>query len=302
MNNPKIRFLPVEPHNAPINVELQKPKSVKLLQYIFKIAQIIAPDWSAKQALSLFVTPRVRAKHSVEDELLQSVVRHDLQIEDIKVRVYEWKGGAKKAVLLHGWESRATALRIVVPQLNLNGYSVFGIDAPAHGESEGRHTNVVEYARAIEQASKKFGNFDLAVTHSFGGLAVSFALAEFPGFCISQIAMFGQPATTRYALQGLYRLLHLEHKLQLSIESKILESTGFTVDQISVAHFCTKFSDVKGIMFHDEKDNLVPLHTAIEVANKWPEAILYVTHGLGHFRVIKSKEVLKVFFDWLEKT
>ncbi len=302
MSNPKITYLPVESHSANINIELKKPKSIKLLQFVFAIAQKLAPDWAAKQALSMFVIPRVRAKHSIEDDLLKSMIRHDFQFMKKKIRIYEWKGGAKKAVLLHGWESRATALRVVVPELLSNGYSVYGIDAPAHGESEGRNTNVVDYASVINEAAGKFGPFDLAVTHSFGGLAISFALVENKGFYVPKVAMFAQPATTKFALQGLYRLLHLEHRLQLKVEEKILESTGFSVEQLSVSHLSTQFKNVNGLLFHDEKDNLVPLHTAVDVVNQWKISHLYVTHGLGHFRLIKSNVVQKTFFDWLVKS
>ncbi len=300
MSNPKIHYLPTEPHNSNIHVELKKPKSVRFLQFVFSIAQKIAPEWSAKQALSLFVTPRIRAKHAVSDDLLNEMIRHDFLVDDNKIRIYEWKGGSKKVVLLHGWESRATALRSVVPSLLERGFTVFGIDAPAHGESEGRHTNVVEYANIINLASEHFGPFDLAVTHSFGGLAISFALVEIPKFAVPKIVMLGQPATTKYALQGLYRLLHLEHSIQKRLENKIFSNTGYHSDQLSVAFLSTKFKNTRGILFHDEKDNLVPLHSAIEVVNNWQLSQLYVTHGLGHFRLIKSKEVRQCIFNWID--
>lgn len=300
MTNNRIHYLETEKHKADIHVEIKRPKGAGLLQFGFSVMQKIAPKWSAEKAFSLFITPMRRAKHSFEDELLKEVIRHETIFDNKKIRVYEWKGGDRKAVLAHGWESRATALRTVVPQLRERGFTVYAVDAPAHGESEGKQTNVIEYAHLIGQVAREFGGFDIAVAHSFGGLALSYALVEIPGFRVPNVILAGLPASTKLALQGMYRFLHLERPVQELIEKKIYESTNYSADELSVAHLATKFQNVNGLLFHDEKDNLVPLYTAIDSVNAWQSSTLYVTHGLGHFRVIKSKEVLMTMFDWVD--
>lgn len=301
MINTRIHFLETESHNSDIRVELKRPKAASLLQFGFSVSQRIAKNWSAEKAFALFTTPMRRAQHAITDDLLNELIRHDVEVFDKKIRVYEWKGGTKKAVIVHGWESRATALRTVVPKLRDRGFTVYGIDAPAHGESDGKHTNVIEYARIIAEVSNRFGAFDLAVAHSFGGLALSYALVEIPGFKLPKVIMAGLPASTKLALQGLYRLLHLSHPVQEIIEDKIHKETGYSAEELSVPFLANKFEAVSGLLFHDEKDNLVPLYSAIDVVNNWPASQLYVTHGLGHFRIIKSKEVLNTMFNWIDQ-
>lgn len=300
MNHPRISYLETEHQNGNSNINLKKPNGVGFLRFAFALAQQIAPNWAANQALAMFLTPRIRAKHVLQDELLSIAEKHEFLYNEMKIRVYRWKGGPKNAVLVHGWESRATALRIIVPQLIEDGYTVYGVDAPAHGESEGKHTNLVEYAEIIKLSAQKFGDFDLAIAHSFGALALTYACVNFPDFKLKNIAILGMPATTKLALQTMYRMLHIGHKVQALLEKKIKDTTGFKVEDLSVAHFAKSLLTTKGIIFHDEKDNLVPLYIAIETVNDWENSKLYVTHGLGHYRIIKSKEVQEKLFDWIK--
>lgn len=282
-----------------IHVELKKPKGIGYIRLFFKTASVLAPKWTIKRALELFITPRKRAKHAISDELLESAVKHTMDFEGNKVRVYEWKGGNKKAVLLHGWESRATALRVVVPMLITKGYSVYGIDAIAHGESSGKMTNAKEYAEIIYTASNIYGPFDLAITHSFGGLALGYAIVNMKDFNIPKVVMLGQPATTELALKGMFSLLKLNNRIQNGVKELIHKMSGYKVEDFSVAKFAKEFTETKGLLFHDDKDNLVPLSIALDVVDNWQDSILYETTGLGHYRLIKSKEVLEKINDWV---
>lgn len=297
--NSRIEQLPTESSRSNTHVELKKPKGIGIIRVFFSVASVISPKWTIKKALELFIKPRIRAKHSYQDELLKSVIRHDLKFEDKIVRVYEWKGGPKKAVLLHGWESRATALRNVVPGLINLGYTVYGIDAPAHGESSGKITNAKEYGEIIYKASLEYGPFELALIHSFGGLALSYALVEIPGFNVPKVIMLGQPATTKLALKSLYQLLKLKPEIQKGVEDIIHHVSGYAVEDFSVANLSKDFKNTKGLLFHDNNDNLVPIKIALEVVENWNDSRLYITSGLGHFRLIKSKAVLSKIEEWI---
>ncbi|HMG15396.1 MAG TPA: alpha/beta hydrolase, partial [Saprospiraceae bacterium] len=120
-----------------------------------------------------------------------------------------------------------------------------------------------------------------------------------PGFHINKAIMLAQPATTRLALEGMYRLLDLNNSIKPGIENVIKEVSGYTVDNLSVANLSRQFKDTKGLLFHDENDNLVPLSVAKEVVENWKSSQLYITKGLGHYRLIKSKEVIDKIVEWL---
>ena len=94
------------------------------------------------------------------------------------LKAYEWGSGEETALLVHGWESRGTALRSFVPGLLEKGYRVVAFDAPAHGNSAGKRTNLVEFAGSIKAIINRIGGVHGIIAHSFGGASTVFALAN----------------------------------------------------------------------------------------------------------------------------
>jgi len=282
-------------------VHLGKPPGLKWIIIGMKLLSKISSRLTAKLVLQAFVKPRNRPQHKISDQLLEEAKLLFIALGDKQVATFKWEGGSKKALLLHGWESRSTAMRSLVPELRKYGYTVIGLDAPAHGLSSGQKTNVVEYSDCILAAWKEFGEFDLVLTHSFGGLAISYAFANksLPG--LKTIVMFAQPASTRLALGNFVKLLELNDNVYRQLDEMIFNLSGFTTDQMSVEYFMKDVNSVNGLLFHDQDDNLVPISVAEQVVKSWPTSKLYVTHNNGHFRLIKSPLVLKVLNDYMQK-
>ncbi|MEJ0033062.1 MAG: alpha/beta hydrolase [Bacteroidota bacterium] len=56
------------------------------------------------------------------------------------------------------------------------GFQVVAFDGPAHGESEGRQTNPVEFAEAMKKVTDIEGSISAIIAHSFGGVASLLAI------------------------------------------------------------------------------------------------------------------------------
>ena len=69
------------------------------------------------------------------------------------------RDSAQIALLVHGWESRATQMAPLVPDLQALGYQVIALDMPAHGHSSGSTTNVYAFAQTLLQAQRLLGPF-----------------------------------------------------------------------------------------------------------------------------------------------
>lgn len=57
-------------------------------------------------------------------------------------------------------------------------YRVVAYDQPAHGESDGKMTNLLEIAPTIDIIKEKERDFDAIIAHSFGTLITSYALVN----------------------------------------------------------------------------------------------------------------------------
>ena len=127
------------------------------LRLRFGTLGVLFPRAATEYAYKLFATPRSRAKHWKTDAIIDSAVVSDLMFDNLKIKIYEWGTGDKIVLLVHGWESRGTALRMFVNPLLKSGFKIVTFDAPAHGDSEGEILNLPTNARMIAEVMKKFG-------------------------------------------------------------------------------------------------------------------------------------------------
>ena len=88
--------------------------------------------------------------------------------------VLRW-GEGPAVLLLHGWAGRPTQFAHLIEQLVGAGYSVYALDAPAHGRSPGREANVVLFAHALLEAAGELPPLRAVVGHSLGGAAALLA-------------------------------------------------------------------------------------------------------------------------------
>jgi pimeloyl-ACP methyl ester carboxylesterase len=79
---------------------------------------------------------------------------------------------------MHGWGgARAQMTGFVEPLLSA-GYRVVAYDQPAHGESTGTATNILEITPTMDLVMQKEGPFESIIAHSFGTLITSYALTN----------------------------------------------------------------------------------------------------------------------------
>ena len=92
--------------------------------------------------------------------------------------VTTWGESGPAVLLMHGWGgARAQMTGFVEPLLSA-GYRVVAYDQPAHGESDGKMTNLLEIAPTMDLIKETEGNFDAIIAHSFGTLITSYALVK----------------------------------------------------------------------------------------------------------------------------
>jgi pimeloyl-ACP methyl ester carboxylesterase len=140
-------------------------------------ASRVSPAVAAELAFPLFVsTGRPARVRDHERATHESARSQHLTVDGKSVQIYTWGNGASVVLLVHGWGSRGSRFATLVRDLRAEGRTVVSFDAPGHGESGGRRTHALEYARVIAALQARFGGFDAVVGHSFGLLAILVAL------------------------------------------------------------------------------------------------------------------------------
>src|SRR5512139_148922 len=106
---------------------------------------VISPARAAEKAFELFSTPQYRSKSRFPDIFARGEKIQFLQ-NNKKVRGFRWnRGSDKRLLILHGYESSCRKFDHHISRGIKQGYEVLAFDAPAHGISEGKKINLLDY-------------------------------------------------------------------------------------------------------------------------------------------------------------
>jgi pimeloyl-ACP methyl ester carboxylesterase len=209
-----------------------------------------------------------------------------------EIAVTTWGETDRPAVLLmHGWGgARAQMTGFVEPLLSA-GYRMVAYDQPAHGESGGKMTNLLEIAPTMELINEREGNFDAIIAHSFGTLITSYALVNrnFPP--PSRLVYFGSFNRLLDSLPRFQELANLPDEIMHGLREMIYENFGRAILDAIVNETMTSQINVPAVMFHDTADNVTPIEDSRAIANVWKSAQLIETSGLGHRGALQSKDI-----------
>jgi pimeloyl-ACP methyl ester carboxylesterase len=131
------------------------------------------------------------------------------------------------------------------------------------------------------------------IGHSFGGLASIYALKR------QQVAekavIVGAPAMFDALIETFARTLLINSRIRGGIErlcENYFPDIGAAVwEKLSSFSDATKL-DLPILLLHDTDDRAVASFESELLARMLPNAMLRISHGLGHNRILREKEVL----------
>lgn len=260
----------------------------------FAILGRILPKIAANLAFRIFTTPRQRAVHRRSDKVIDSAKTFDVPYGKIMLKCYEWGSGERSVLLVHGWESRGTALRGFVPGLVAAGYRVIAFDGPAHGDSGGQRTNLPDFAGAVKTVLQEIGRVHGIITHSFGGSTTSFALAELDNsIAVEKLVLIAVPASTRKVVADFAKLVSLPKAAYGAMKAMINQRlNGLHFQDTDLLRSLGKARVAEVLVVHDKFDPSVPFDSAEDIFEKYDHTSLLATQGHGHFLLMKQPEVI----------
>jgi pimeloyl-ACP methyl ester carboxylesterase len=192
---------------------------------------------------------------------------------------------------MHGWGGARAQMTGFVDPLLEAGYRVVAYDQPAHGESDGKMTNLLEIAPSMDLIREREGNFEAIIAHSFGTLITSYALVNrnFPP--PARLAYFGSFNRLMDSLPRFQAQAGLPDAIVEGLLSMFYENFDEGVLESIVNETMTQKFDIPALMFHDVADNVTPIEDSRAIARAWKSARLIETEGLGHRGALQSKEV-----------
>src|SRR5512141_858724 len=107
-----------------------------------------------KKTYQVFFSPsRYEVKPS-DRETLEWGKTYRIPFDGGELAVTTWGNAGPAVLLMHGWGGARAQMTGFVDPLLFAGYRVVAYDQPAHGESDGKMTNILEIAPTMDLVAK----------------------------------------------------------------------------------------------------------------------------------------------------
>ena len=265
----------------------------------FKILSAISNRKAAELALDLFSTPQYRYRQKLPD-IFNEAEKLDFRHYGDTVTGYRWnRGGHRKVLIVHGFNSSVAKFDRYVRPLMRKGYEVLAFDAPAHGYSTGKKLNAVVFRDMIVHIHKEYGPIRSYLGHSFGGLAICLALEEIEHTDDVHVVLVAPATESKTAIDTFFSFMRLNSEIRKEFEDLIYQFRKRTAEWYSVSRAVDNIK-AKILWCHDEDDSLTPWTDAKKVMDKQHYNIEFIlTKGLGHRRIYRDNKVFKAIVDFL---
>ncbi|SDU81290.1 alpha/beta fold hydrolase [Jiangella alkaliphila] len=276
---------------------------LRAIRVAFRTLDRVAPGIGARWAARLWCTlPNTGGRR--RDERPRPGDASTLTLPDGRVVAVESWGFGPPVYLMHGWGGWRGQLGAFVQPLVDAGRRVVAVDAPSHGESgpgrlgRGKATGV-EFAEALTAAAGKHGKPAAVVAHSLGAAATAVAVLD--GLPAAKLVLVAPSTKLSDGLAAFQRTVGFGERTRTRMLALLERKAGRPLADFDVTGLGRRTELPPTLVVHDRKDKEVPYDDGAELAATWPEAELASTDGLGHQRILRDPDVIRLVVDYVTR-
>jgi len=272
------------------------PMILRFIRWWFPKAEKFAPGFAARYFRKIFFTPLRYKIPDKELPLIESAEKFDISVNGKRIQGYKW-GSGTPVLLIHGWAGRATQFRKFISTMTGSGFQCIGFDGPAHGRSDGKQTNILEFSEVIKNVYDQFQPLAV-IAHSFGGVATIYACSQ--GLPLKKLVTVASPSIGDEVVNTYLRAINGSAPTGDAFKKYLVSTYGKTFDEFSSLHLVKHLPHpLRLLIVQDEDDKEVILRHATELKAAYPSAELLQTSGLGHTRILRDEKVIARSIDFI---
>jgi alpha-beta hydrolase superfamily lysophospholipase len=274
------------------------PRLQRRLRTVFRLLSALSPRLAAKLALRLFMTPASRRIDPQEVQFLATAKAVSLRAGGNHIQVYEWPGNGPAVLIVHGWISYAARMADVINTLRARGLRVVAFDAPAHGRSAGRRSDLYDFCEAIEAVSAACGPIGGVLAHSFGALTTVSWLAETRPAALQAVVLVGLPRDVGYIFESFALALALRADVVAHARELFRRRYGHYPEYYASPALAGQLR-VPVLLIHGGADEFAPADHSVEFSEQLSEGQLLVLADLRHNAPLHDASALQAMADFL---
>lgn len=266
------------------------------LRVYLNIINSLSSAIGGEHAFLLFCYPFPLKLKPKQKLFLQNAEHFNTSFENKNISGYKWGEGSTVILCLHGWQSQSYRWKKYVDKLDKKKYTILAIDAPAHGNSDGKIFNVPMYARLIEQVMIEH-KVDYLLTHSLGAFSSMCLFYEKPELSPHKFVVLGVPGEATEFIDEFVKILKVHPRVRVNLEAYFIKYATKEASYYSAIRFAPAQKS-NALIIHDTEDKEAPYTYAEKINSLWPNSEMYTTSGLGHkLRGIEVVDRITDYFD-----
>ncbi len=274
------------------------PLSLRVMRFMFSTVGGVFPGMMGRWACRLWFRTRRFPESAAGKRAAGRSQRLTLQVGGVPVAVYKW-GEGPVVLFVHGWSGRGSQVAAFIEPLNRAGYQVLSLDAPGHGDSPGNSTSILECAAVLQAIGKDHGPVYAAITHSFGGMVLAYAMKQ--GMPVGRVVSIAAPANAGFLLDTFAQTLDMHPGVADVMLQQLAQQFGSDYgERVSMTNNVQGLG-VPALVIHDEDDAGVPWQHGRMIADAWPGAEFLKTRGLGHGRILRDAGTIRAAVEFISR-
>lgn len=254
---------------------------MKIVGAYLNVLNALSEKIGGKHAFYIFCYPFKAKLTEKQQEFLDTSHRFKLNVDDKQIQCYRWGNGPKNLLFVHGWQSHSYRWKKYIKNLSTDQFTIYAIDAPGHGNSEGKISNVPLFEKAIQAVSIHIGELHSIVSHSIGSFSALYFVDQNPNRQPKKLVTLASPNSIEDFLDYYFKKLKLTTKTIRNFKSYFNQYTNKETSYFTLANVL-KSNTADGLIIHDEGDKTLTVDYSKKLHTLWPKSKLVITQGFGH--------------------
>ena len=278
---------------------IKEPFQLRAIRWGYPKLEKLVPKVAHNIAWNLFFSPFRYNRPEREKSIFESANKSTIEVNSKKIALFDWgELGNPVAAVVHGWSGRATQFHKFVKPLIEQGFHVVGFDAPAHGLSEGKSTNIKEFHTVLDHIEKNIGPIKVGIGHSFGGVSLLYAIKE--GLPLKNVVMISSPTIGDDILSSFRKKINAAKSTDIAMRKMVVQRFNLNFEEITACELIKNVSLKNHLIIHDKNDLEVPYHNAESIHKINATSELLLTKGLGHTRILRDDKVVESTIQFIK--